>query len=71
MLDSTATSPTWAYMVDDDGDAVQLLLVESGCQVGGAVFPFGVGGEDAAFDLANMIGSAFVASARPRSVGLS
>lgn len=71
MQDIAATSPTRAYVVDDDGDAVQLLLVEAGRQVGGAVFPFGVGGEDLAFDLANMIGAAFVASARPRSAGLS
>jgi hypothetical protein len=68
---TTATSHTRSFSVDDDGDAVQLHLVEAGHQVGGAFFPFGQGGEDSAFDLANMMGAAFVASARPRSAGLS
>jgi hypothetical protein len=68
---TTATSHTRSYSVDDDGDAVQLHLVDAGQQVGGAFFPFDQGGEDSAFDLANMMGASFVASARPRSAGLS
>lgn len=59
------------YSVEDDGDGCQLLLVEDGYQVGGALVRFDLLGEDAAFDLANTLGQTFVASARPRSAGLS
>ena len=68
---TTATSHTRSYSVDDDGDAVQLHLVEAGHQVGGGLFPIDALGEDVAFDLAKMLGDSFVASARPRSAGLS
>ena len=60
-----------SYLVEDDGDSAQLHLVEAGQQIGGAFFPFAHNGEDSAYELANLFGIAFVASARPRSAGLS
>ena len=59
------------FSIDDQGDGFDLALFDGGRQVGGAFFPFDQGGEDSAFDLATMMGAAFVASARPRSAGLS
>jgi len=59
------------YRIDDEGDGYGLVLLEDGVQVGGALLPIDVLGEDAAFDLAKSLGQSFVASARPRSAGLS
>lgn len=59
------------YRIDDEGDGYGLVLLEDGRQVGGALFPIDVLGEDAAFHLANSLGESFIATARPRSVGLS
>ena len=70
----TATSHTGAvrwYSVEDDGEAVQVVMVEDGHQVGGALVPFDLLGQSEAFDLANSLGQTFVASVRPRSAGLS
>ena len=59
------------YRIDDEGDGYGLVLLEYGQQVGGGLFPIDALGEDVAFDLAKMLGDSFVASARPRSAGLS
>lgn len=59
------------YRIDDEGDGYGLVLLEDGVQVGGALLPIDVLGEDAAFDLAKSLGDSFIATARSRSVGLS
>ena len=56
----TATTATKEYLINDEGDAFELVLIEDGQQVGGGVFPF-VLGVDEAFDLARGMGEAFSA----------
>lgn len=48
------------YIVEDDGDQLQVSFILEGRQVAGACVPMDLG-DDAAYSIATMLGEAFVA----------
>lgn len=59
-----------SYDITDCGDELQVAFFIDHVQVAGAVIPLEIG-DDQAMILAQVFGESFIASARPRSVGLS